>query len=171
MAAGIAYLAYLRQPATGSRPIERLRQAVTADNASTVHLYFGDKKSDHLSAETRSLSHAPGPETLGRAIVEALIEGPRTDRNGTIPKQAELNAFYITADATAYVDLSADLAGAHPGGGHSELMTVYSIVNSLILNIAEIERVKILVAGTEAATLAGHIDLQRPLTANMLIVR
>jgi hypothetical protein len=171
IAAGIAYLTYRRQPAIGSRPAEPVRQATTADIASTVHLYFGDKESDYLTAETRSVTHAPGPEALGRAIVEALLDGPRTDRNGTIPKQAELKAFYITSDATAYVDLSADLAVAHPGGAHSEQMTVYSIVNSLVLNIPEIERVKILIAGTEATTLAGHIALQRPLAANMLIVR
>jgi hypothetical protein len=48
---------------------------------------------------------------------------------------------------------------------------VYSIVNSLILNVTDIEAVKILIEGQESITLAGHIDLQQPLKANMLLIR
>jgi hypothetical protein len=44
-------------------------------------------------------------------------------------------------------------------------------VNSLILNIPEIETVRILVEGKEEATLAGHVDLRFPFQANMLFVR
>ncbi len=50
-------------------------------------------------------------------------------------------------------------------------MTIYSMVNSLILNIPEIETVRILVEGKEETTLAGHVDLRFPLRANMLFVR
>ncbi len=45
------------------------------------------------------------------------------------------------------------------------------MVNSLVLNVPEIERVQILIAGNEAPTLAGHIDLQLPVKANMLLIR
>jgi hypothetical protein len=45
------------------------------------------------------------------------------------------------------------------------------VVNTLILNIPQIDRVKILVDGNETSTLAGHIDLQYPAKAYMLIVR
>ena len=71
----------------------------------------------------------------------------------------------------ALVDFSAEIQENHPGGVATELLTVYSIVNSLILNIAEIEVVKILIEGQESLTLAGHIDLQQPFEANMLLIR
>ena len=69
------------------------------------------------------------------------------------------------------MDLAAGIGDLHPGGIKSELLTIYSIANSLILNVPEVEAVKILVNGNETATLAGHIDLQVPLKANMLLIR
>jgi hypothetical protein len=138
---------------------------------STVHLYFGDRQNDYLTAETRVLTHAPGPAPLGRAIVAALLAGPRTNRVPTLPEETALRAFYLTDDGTAYVDLSEGASEMHPGGAQAELMSVYSVVDSLVLNIPEIQRVKILLAGSEVSSLAGHIDLRQPLAANMLIVR
>ena len=69
------------------------------------------------------------------------------------------------------MDLSAAVRENHPGGVDTELLTVYSIVNSLVLNIPEIRAVKILINGNESMTLAGHIDLQKPVSANMLLIR
>jgi hypothetical protein len=59
----------------------------------------------------------------------------------------------------------------HPGGSNSELLTIFSVVNSLVLNVNEIERVKILIDGQDTQTLAGHIDLDFPHKAHMLIIR
>lgn len=146
-------------------------EATGESRVSEAYLYFADPRTEYLSAETRSLSHSPGPAALARAIVEALIVGPASDRARTIPEQTVLDGIYIDDVATAYVDLSAAVVDAHPGGAHSELMTVFSIVNSLILNVPQIKRVKLLVGGRDASSLAGHIDLRQPLTANMLIVR
>jgi hypothetical protein len=51
------------------------------------------------------------------------------------------------------------------------LLTIFSVVNSLILNVSEIDRVKILIDGSETSTLAGHINLQVPFKAHMLLIR
>jgi spore germination protein GerM len=89
----------------------------------------------------------------------------------TLPEGTTLNAFYVTRDGIAYVDLSDKISQAQPGGVKSELFIIYSIVNSLILNIPEIDRVKILIGGRDTMTLAGHIDLRFPFKANMLMIR
>jgi spore germination protein GerM len=140
-------------------------------DASVVHLYFSDKKNSFLIAEARNLGHSDNPAEFGKVIVEALVKGPRTGLMRTIPEGTTLNAFYITRDGTAYVDLSEKLSQARPGGVKSELFMIYSVVNSLILNVPEIDAVKILVAGRDAMTLAGHIDLRFPFKANMLLIR
>ncbi|MBT3387327.1 MAG: hypothetical protein HN417_05300 [Desulfobacula sp.] len=52
-----------------------------------------------------------------------------------------------------------------------ELLAVYSLVNSLTLNISKIKMVKILIQGKDALTLAGHIDLECFYKTNMLMVK
>ena len=136
-----------------------------------VHLYFSDSDNSFLISEERSLPARNRPEALGVLIVEALLEGPKQVLERTIPEGTTLRGFYILKNRTAYVDLSREIQAGHPGGAKSELMTIYSMVNSLILNVPEIESVKILVEGKEETTLAGHVDLRFPLRANMLFVR
>jgi spore germination protein GerM len=145
-------------------------RAVPTKN-SPVHLYFAGRNSSFLMAEQRTVLHPDNPPGLAETIVNALIKGPQRGLVKTIPAGTRLNALYITPDGTCYVDLSAAIKKNHPGGSKSELLTVFSIVNSLVLNVPEVERVQILIDGNEAHTLAGHIDLQLPFKANMLLIR
>jgi hypothetical protein len=45
----------------------------------------------------------------------------------------------------------------------SEILTVYAIVSSVTANLPAVTSVQILIDGHEADTLAGHVDLRRPL--------
>jgi spore germination protein GerM len=138
---------------------------------SPVHLYFIERSNYFLKSEYRVVVHAEGRVNIARAIVEALIRGPQEDLLKTLPSATRLNAIYVSPDNICYVDMSEEIRSNHPGGISTELLTIYSIVNSLILNIADIDRVKILIDGNEAHTLAGHISLQFPAKANMLLIR
>ena len=80
-----------------------------------------------------------------------------------IPAGTTLRALFITEGGEAYVDLSRELAAAHPGGSMNELLTVYTIVNALTVNLPAVTSVQLLVDGKEVETLAGHVDLRRPL--------
>ena len=91
-----------------------------------------------------------------------LIKGPHTDLNPTIPQGVGLLQRYVDGRGTAYVDFTRDLQTKHPGGTGGELLTIYSIVDTLTANFSEIERVNLLVEGSEILTLAGHIDTRRP---------
>ena len=142
-----------------------------SSDQSVVHLYFADRENRFLIAEDRTFLHPDEPADLGRIIIKELTGGPREGLMQTIPAGTSLRAFYITQEGTAYVDLTREITEEHPGGVQSELLTIYSIVNSLILNIPEINAVKILINGGESLTLAGHIDLRFPFKANMLLIR
>jgi len=143
----------------------------TPSAKSDIFVYFADQTNTYLVAEQRSVHFATDPSELGRNIIHTLLKGPRKDLAPTIPSGTVLRAFYVDRNRTASVDLSNAVQKNHPGGGRSELMTIYSIVNSLVLNMPSIERVKILFDGREAKTLAGHIDLSLPFKADMLIIR
>ena len=136
-----------------------------------VHLYFSDRQNQFLIAEERILKSRKDPEFFARSIVEALIKGPQQGLSRTLPAETAVRAVYLTPRGICYIDLTSSAAENHPGGITSELLSIYSIVNSLVLNVTEIEAVKILINGDESMTMAGHIDLQIPIKANMLLIR
>ena len=136
-----------------------------------AHLYFAAHTNAFLTAEERALGNPSNPTAFGEQIINALIEGPRGELVPTFPPQTALRGLYVGNDKTAYVDLSSAVSDFFPGGAQSELLTVYSVVNSLVLNVPQIEAVKILIEGDDTATLAGHIELRLPLKAHMLLIR
>ena len=77
----------------------------------------------------------------------------------------------VKASQDAFVDLSREVTANHPGGSFTELMTVYTVVNAVTTNLPAVRRVQILVDGQEADTLAGHVDLRRPLQRDLSLVR
>ena len=88
-----------------------------------------------------------------------------------MPPGTALRAVYLTERGDAYVDLSGEAVTAHPGGTLSELLTVYTIVNALTVNLPAVTAVQVLVDGKEVDTLSGHVDLRRPLVKNLTWVQ
>lgn len=152
-------------------PYSSAQGFTTGTGKQEIHLYFADKQSSFLTAEKRAAPDLDLAEAMGKHIVELLFSGPKTGLLRTLPADAGLRAFFLSTDGTAYVDLTKSVETRHPGGITTERLSIYSIVNSLVLNVSEIQRVKILVDGKEASTLAGHLDISRPLKADMLLIR
>ena len=48
-----------------------------------------------------------------------------------------------------------------------EALAVFTLVNALTVNLPDITAVQILIDGKEVDTLAGHVDLRRPLVQNL----
>ena len=142
------------------------------DNKQVVHLYFADAAKPFLIDEQRVMDHPGTPTLFGRQIVTELINGPAAGgKLATIPRETRLRAFFLLDDGTAVVDFSSPLRDNHPGGCRREQLTLFSVVNSLVLNEPAIDRVQILIAGTEHETLTGHVPIDFPLTADMLLTR
>jgi spore germination protein GerM len=127
-----------------------------------VRLFFAVPDADKLQEEDRTIPRAVSFVGEAKRTVEELINGPQGELNPTIPPGVKLRQLYIDGRGTAYVDFTRDLQAKHPGGSGGELLTIYSIVDTLTANFEEIERVKILVEGSEVLTLAGHIDTRHP---------
>ena len=106
-----------------------------------------------------------------RILIEELIRGSEKGKGRTLPENAAVRACYITDSGTAYIDFEETAFEHHPGGIGAELLSLYSIVNTLILNSDVVSSVQLLIGGRESTTLAGHVDISRPFTANMLLVR
>jgi hypothetical protein len=136
-----------------------------------VHLYFSGPDNASLVAETRELTDSGDTSELGKAIIQALIDGPRGEGIRTLPASAQVRDVFITDDGTAYVDFNQQVSEDHPGGVRPELLSIYSVVDSLALNLENISAVKLLIDGREADTLAGHMDQRYPYKANILLIK
>ncbi len=155
-------------------PHSKIRHSVLPVQAAStrkVHLYFASRKGRFLQAEERKIQATDTGSAI-EAIVSALLEGPEDAKLvSTIPAGSKLLHTFITDDGTAYVDFNPELSLLHPGGVTAELLTIYAIVNSIVLNLDSVERVQLLLEGNPAPTLAGHLDIRLARTANLLIVR
>jgi hypothetical protein len=78
---------------------------------------------------------------------------------------------HIDNDRVVWLDFSDHLSRDHPGGSSAEIITVYSIVNTVLLNFTEETKVRILIDSLEIETLAGHIDCSKPFVANKEFAR
>lgn len=136
----------------------------------TVDLYFGDPVSKGLRREKREIEAAEGLNSQAKQVILELIRGSNTNLARTIPPATTLRGLSVNTNHIACVDFSSDLTRQHTGGSFAELLTIYSIVNSLTLNFEEIEKVQILVEGERVETIAGHISAMRPFEANRRIV-
>jgi hypothetical protein len=103
----------------------------------------------------------------GRQLVLALLTPPPPPLVSTIPQGTTLKGFYLSGQGVAFVDLSGDATRAHRGGSLDEIFTVYSVVNTLTDNLPAVLAVQLLVDGHQVDTLAGHVDIRRPLKKDL----
>ena len=130
-------------------------------------LYFASEDGMRLVPAEAEVPLAEGAVAQARSIVEAQLSAAApAPLVSTIPKGATLRGVFISQRNEAFVDLDPVIRTAHPGGTLQELMTVYTIVNVLLTNLPNLQEVQILIGGQEVDTLAGHVDLRRPLRKN-----
>jgi len=134
-------------------------------------LYFGDESSDYLIKEFRTVSSVRNPEKMSRLLINELIKGPDAKGVRTIPEQTRLLAVDFKNDGLLLIDFSKEFTEEHPGGSSSEIMTVYSIVNTLTTNIKDVKMVRITQNGRTLNTIAGHIDCNKTFYPDFEMVR
>ena len=132
-----------------------------------ARLFYVADDGARLTNVEREVAYGEGPVDQARQIVEAQIAPAAEPQVSAIPPATRLRAIFLTERAEAFVDFSTELATGHTGGSIAELLTVYSIVNALTANLPAVKSVQILVNGKQVETLAGHVDLRRPLAQNL----
>lgn len=126
-----------------------------------IRLFFA--KEEGLAEENRLIRKRPTTVEEAKEALWELIKGPSQGLSPTIPGGTKLLGVFIDAKGIAYVDFDRKIREGHPGGSFGELLTVYSVVETLTANFPEVKKVQILIEGSEQETLAGHLDIRRPL--------
>ncbi len=138
--------------------------AVEAGERVGFNLYF-PAAGGGLFAEPRELQVTAAPKDRARKVVEALLAGPKAPGlSRVLPDGVTLGSVQLSEDGVAYLDLrSPDQPDPPAGGSTEEIQRVYSIVDSVVLNVPEVRSVVLLWNGAQRETFSGHLDLSRPL--------
>jgi spore germination protein GerM len=137
----------------------------------SVEIYFASLLEDGLVGEFREIFDTATPGDQIKQIVADLISGPTTDEaTWVIPGGARLRQAYVLDNGTAWLDFSSELTDGIGGGSMNELLTVYAIVNSVVINVQQVSRVGILVGGRPVQSLNGHLHLLNPLRPNFALI-
>jgi len=156
---------------TASAPAAREEEAAgESERKINVKLFFQAADRPGLVIEERPVTFSTDLSRQLRGVVEELIHGSKIGLGPTLAPETKVLDVFVTARGVAYVDLSKDVVTGHPGGSEAERMTVYSVVNSLSTSFPAVKRVQILVEDKPAETLAGHVDLTRPLPPDMTVL-
>jgi hypothetical protein len=152
---------------TAGAPPAATEAAPPATPHIKAHLFYVSDDGLRLKPEEREVLFGEGTAAQARRIIEAQLEPPAAPAISAIPAGTTLKELFISERGDAYVNLSTEIARNHPGGSIDEILTVYTIVNALADNLPAITAVQILIDGHEVDTLAGHVDLRRPLRKNL----
>jgi hypothetical protein len=148
------------------RTEEQARRAIVppistpTDTREKAQLFWLSPTSpDTLEPTAVELDLSADVEKRAKQLITALIESPPSQTQRTLPADAVLLQFYLMSDGTGIADFSETLETETPSGILNEEMAVDSIVRTLGANLSNVYRLRILIRGQEADTLAGHLDL------------
>jgi spore germination protein GerM len=170
----VAYLAKRGLPGLSGRVAARPGVAAAAPAVPPppgrkikARLFYVAEDGARLTSVERDVAYGESADDQAREIIAAQIAATAEPMVSAIPPGTALRAVFITRSGDAYVDLSREASAAHPGGTVNELLTVYTIVNALTVNLPAVSGVQLLIDGKEVDTLSGHVDLRRPLAKNL----
>jgi spore germination protein GerM len=132
-----------------------------------ARLFFVDEAGTGLTSVEQEVLYGEGTIEQARRIVEAQLSAAPEPHVSAIPQGTRLRRVFFTKAGDMYVDVSPELRQNHPGGTTSEILTVYAIVSALTSNLPAVTGVQILIDGKEVDTLAGHLDLRRPIEQDL----
>ena len=135
-----------------------------------MRLYFEAPDREGLLPEEREVAFSADLARQLRTVVEELAKGSTTGLVATLPAGTRVLEVFVQARGVAWVDLSSEATSGLPGGSKAELLTVYSVVNTIVTNFPAVSRVRIVVNDQPVTSLGGHVDLSRPLPPDMTLV-
>lgn len=101
-----------------------------------------------------------------RVVIGELLRGPQGERlYRPLPPEIEVADVHISPAGVVFVDLaSPDRVPPPASGSRDEMLSVYSVVHSILLNVPGTRSVVLLWNGVQRSTFAGHLDTSRPLS-------
>ncbi len=132
---------------------EKIENEQTAVPKENIVLFFPTMEG-YLLKESREIEEQQDLEKKALAILQELKNPPSGAFSPFPPGGSVRKVFLLGEEAVVDLDLPSQGYGTQ-----YELLTIYSIVNSLTYNL-DLEKVKLVLGGMERKTLFGHISLK-----------
>ncbi|MCW8858871.1 MAG: GerMN domain-containing protein [Deltaproteobacteria bacterium] len=158
---GISWFSQQSQEVTEGIPIVRNEELP----AREVQLYFTAPDGTFLIPETVEIPGCDEDRDCISSLLVELIQGSRLKNLPVLPKEAEVLAVQVENDLVR-INFSKKLVDFHPGGSLTELLSIYSLANSLSENFPYIRQVQLLIDGEVKQTLKGHARIDQPIYAD-----
>jgi hypothetical protein len=145
--------------AEGSDSLYNFQRSTSDLSQREVVLYFSSSNDSFLHPEKRLIYDTESVTDQAKQIIVELLKGPKTDLRRTIPEGTKLRELFLDKYGTVYVDLTSEVVNNIRGGSETEILLIYSIVNTLTDNFTQFKLIRFLVDGREVETFNGHLDL------------
>ena len=126
----------------------------------TVTLFFA-ADGTRLVREARELDPCEDDNTCLKSVLDELLNGPVGEFEETVPEGTAVDAVSIEGNQ-ATIEFNRTFSEAMLPGSSTEMLAVYSVVNTVAANFPQIQKVKINVDGNKGVILP-HLDLSDPL--------
>ncbi len=134
-------------------------QQNTEGNRSVILFFAAD--GTRLAREARDIEPCENDSACLKSILDELLNGPIGELGETLPEGTTVDGLRIEGD-TATIDFNRTFFEAMLPGSSSEMLAVYSVVNTVATNFSQIQKIKINIDGHAVAALH-HLDLSDPL--------
>jgi len=125
----------------------------------------------HLEKEQLQVALSSESHQRYREIIQLFIRGPYNKRFQDFYSEVEVKSMFVQDDILI-VNLSENFPAKFENASlNTTIVHLYSLINTLLINIPDVQGVQILIEGTPQQTLNGWIDISVPLLLNQSIIR
>ncbi len=135
-----------------------------------VQLYFSTADGLSLVMESQEIPGCDSEDACIEGVVNALIAGSQQGAVAVLPKETRVANVSVENDLVK-IDFSRHLSDFHPGGDLSELLTIYSLIDTLNENYPYIRQLQIYINGEVRQTLKGHARIDQPVTVDFSLTQ
>jgi len=130
-----------------------------------IQLYFVDPGGTFLVPESYEIPACDDDSDCIHNLLLGLIKGSSGRNLSVLPKETQVLGVDVENDLIR-VNFSRHLVDFHPGGSLTELLSIYSLANSLNENFPYLRQLQIQIEGEVRQTLKGHARIDQPIYAD-----
>ena len=152
-----------KEPATKTPKSKQLKDRSHLSQPTKINYYRLDKNYSQVRQHTKKFDQPLTQPQKARQIIH-LLSFSRDGDLAPLPGKTELLRAEFTPPLIT-LDISRGLTnGAVNFGARDEMVALSCLTNTFLLNFPSFKYVQILIEGQKRETLAGHIDISKPLS-------